>query len=83
VTGVCSIKAKSAPKKSVALGQTSDLGSLKSMLESAWKGSDDGGQDPEALEASAEEEPLTSGSIHSFRVERLDKASGVIELTKV
>ena len=83
VTGVCSIKPKSTPKKSVALGQTSDLGSLKSMLESAWKGSDDGGQDPEASEASAEQEPLTSGSIHTFRVERLDQANGVIELTKV
>ncbi|MYB53823.1 MAG: S1 RNA-binding domain-containing protein, partial [Acidobacteriia bacterium] len=83
VTGVCSIKPKSAPKKSVALGQTSDLGSLKSMLESAWKGSDDGGQDPEAPAASAEQEPLTSGSIHTFRVERLDKANGVIELTRV
>lgn len=83
VTGVCSIKPKSAPKKSVALGQTSDLGSLKSMLESAWKGSDDDGQGPAAAESSADEEPLTSGSIHTFRVERLDKANGVIELTKV
>ena len=83
VTGVCSIKPKSVSKKSVALGQTSDLGSLKSMLESAWKGSDDGGQGLEASEASAEQEPLTSGSIHSFRVERLDKAKGVIELTRV
>lgn len=83
VTGVCLIKPKSTPKKSVALGQTSDLGSLKSMLESAWKGPDGGGQGPEASEASAEQEPLTSGSIHTFRVERLDKANGVIELTKV
>ena len=83
VTGVCPIKPKSVPKKSVALGQTSDLGSLKSMLESAWKGSDDGGQDPAAPESSAEQEPLTSGSIHTFRVERLDAANGVIELTRV
>ncbi len=83
VTGVCSIKPKSAAKKSIALGQTSDLGSLKSMLESAWKGSDDDGQGPAAAESSGEEEPLTSGSIHTFRVERLDKANGVIELTKV
>lgn len=83
VTGVCLIKPKSAAKKSVALGQTSDLGSLKSMLESAWKGSDDEGQGPAASEAGTEDEPLTSGSIHTFRVERLDKANGVIELTKV
>ena len=83
VTGVCSIKPKSATKKSVALGQTSDLGSLKSMLESAWKGSDDGEQDPALSESSADEEPLTSGSIHTFRVERLDEANGVIELTRV
>lgn len=83
VTGVCAIKPKSVAKKSVALGQTSDLGSLKSMLESAWKGSEDGGEGPAASEASADQEPLTSGSIHTFRVERLDKANGVIELTRV
>lgn len=82
VTGICAIKPKSGSKKNVALGQTSDLGSLKTMLESAWRGTDEGGQPPADSEEIAEQEPLTSGSVHSFRVTRLDRASGVIELAR-
>lgn len=83
VTGICAIKPKSGSKKNVALGQTSDLGSLKTMLESAWRGTDDGGQPPADSEETAEQEQLTSGSVHSFRVTRLDKTTGVIELAPV
>ena len=83
VTGICAIKPKTGSKKNVALGQTSDLGSLKSMLETAWKGSDEGDQTPPATEESADEEPLTSGSVHSFKVTKLDKDSGIIELARV
>ena len=83
VKGICAITPKSSSKKNVALGQTSDLGSLKTMLESAWRGTDGGGQPPADSEETTEEERLTSGSVHSFRVTRLDKANGVIELARV
>ena len=83
VKGICAIAPKSSSKKNVALGQTSDLGSLKTMLESAWRGTDDGGQPPADSEETAGQEPLISGSVHSFRVTRLDKANGVIELARV
>ena len=83
VTGVCAIKPKGSSKKNVALGQTSDLGSLKTMLESAWRGGEEGARSPEEPEEDAEEVPLTPGSVHSFRVTKLDKASGVIELERV
>lgn len=83
VTGICAIKPKSGSKKTVALGQTSDLGSLKTMLESAWRGTDEGAPPPADSEETTEQEPLTPGSVHSFRVTRLDKANGVIELARV
>ena len=84
VTGVCAIKPKSGSRKSVTLGQTSDLGSLKTMLESAWGDSNEGGQPTVASEdASAAQEPLTAGSVHSFKVTKLDKDNGLIELARV
>ncbi len=84
VTGVCAIKPKSGSRKSVTLGQTSDLGSLKTMLESAWGDSNEGGQPTAASEdAGAAQEPLTAGSVHSFKVTKLDKDNGLIELARV
>ena len=76
VRGICSLKAGNTHRKGPALGQTSDLSSLKTMLESAWKGDS----------PPPEEEPsavaLTKGSVHSFKIKRLDAASGTVELAQ-
>ncbi len=85
ISGVCPVKRGRASRKAGKLGQTSDLVSLKSMLESAWKGkpgesaASDGA--PAASQASAA--PLTAGSIHSFRITKLDAAKGLIELAQI
>ena len=77
VQGVCSVKSKprSNSRKATQLGQTSDLSSLKTMLESAWRG------DPNA-ERVSEDDPLTPGSVHSFRITKLDAQNRVIELAR-
>ncbi len=75
IRGRCSTKTSDTGKKSIPLGQTSDLSSLKSMLESAWQGG------PESS-ASAEQIPLTPGSVHSFRIKKLDAEKGSIELSR-
>lgn len=77
IQGVCSVKKKSRSnsRKATQLGQTSDLSSLKTMLESAWRG------DPDT-ERAAEDDPLTPGSVHSFRITKLDARNGVIELAR-
>ncbi len=75
VHAVCNIKPRSTVKKSAPLGQTSDLSSLKSMLESAWKGG------VHALD-DAQEDPLTPGAVHSFKITRLDAEKGAIELAR-
>lgn len=75
VLGVC--PAEQQPQRGRGrpgqLGQTSDLSSLKSMLETAWKGDADGA--PTSRNA-----PLTPGSVHSFRVTKLDARNGIIQL---
>ena len=77
IRGVCSLKKKTRnnAKKGTQLGQTSDLSSLKTMLESAWRG------DPDA-ERDSEDTPLTPGSVHSFRITKIDAQQGVIELAR-
>ncbi len=77
IQAVCSIaKPKANAKKGTALAQTSDLGSLKSMLETAWKGDGDGPDE-------TRQDPLTPGSVHSFRITKLDAENGAIELARV
>ncbi len=84
LTGVCTVATGSADRREVNLGRSSDLGSLKTMLESAWQAP--GGQRPSpgAYEGPTAPilEPLTPGSIHSFRVKTVDIASGTVELTR-
>ena len=76
VRGVCSMEdPKAHAKKDTPLGQTSDLSSLKTMLESAWKGDGDGDEADTS-------EPLTPGSVHSFRITKLDPENGAIELAR-
>ena len=75
VRGICSTKPRGSSRKSAPLGQTSDLSSLKTMLESAWRGS---GQ----AASQAEQVPLTPGSVHSFRIKKLDAEKGSIELSR-
>lgn len=76
VRGVCPVTSpQPSPRKGTPLGQTSDLSSLKSMLESAWKGGPDD-------RAPRREEPLTQGSVHSFRVTRVDAENRAIELAR-
>ena len=76
VQGICSLKAGNIHRKGPALGQTSDLSSLKTMLESAWKGD---GPAPEGEQAAV---TLTKGSVHSFKIKRLDTTSGTVELAQ-
>ncbi len=81
LSGVCVVKARSSAKKSIALGQTSDLGSLKSMLESAWKGADGmESEEPPPPSDDDEPDPLVPGAVLSFKVKKVDPASGIIEL---
>ncbi len=75
VRGVCAVKSRRNPRKSTPLGQTSDLSSLKSMLETAWKGDESDGP-------TASQEPLTPGSVHSFRITRIDIERGAVELAR-
>lgn len=76
VRGVCSTKESSnTGRKNVPLGQTSDLSSLKSMLESAWRGGPDS-------PSTAKQVPLTPGSVHSFKIKKLDAENGSIELSR-
>ncbi len=76
VHAVCATKKpRSVSRKGVQLGQTSDLSSLKTMLESAWKGGPEAGPDDR-------EDPLTPGSVHSFRITKLDAERGAIELAR-
>ena len=77
VRGICTLKAGNTHRKGPALGQTSDLSSLKTMLETAWKG--DG--PPPSGESSAV--ALTKGSVHTFKIKRLDAASGIVELDQI
>ena len=76
VHAFCKIQPKGTPKKSESLGQTSDLSSLRSMLEEAWHG------DGDAF-AGSSEGSLTPGSVHTFKITRLDKKKGIIELATV
>ncbi len=76
VQGICSLKTVNIQRKGPALGQTSNLSSLKTMLESAWKGDE---PDPSGEPSVA---PLTTGSVHSFKIKRLDAASGTVELAQ-
>ena len=74
VRGICPLRSDGAQHKGPALGQTSDLSSLKTMLESAWKGDrEDGSEEPTGGQ-------LTAGSVHSFRITRVDASKGIIEL---
>ena len=84
LTGVCTVAAGNADRRDASLGQTSDLGSLKGMLESAWKAPGGQRRSPVAHEGPTAPilEPLTPGSIHSFRVKTVDAASGTVELTR-
>lgn len=75
VRGVCAVKSRRNLRKSAPLGQTSDLSSLKSMLETAWKG--DGSDSRTASQA-----PLTPGSVHSFKITRIDIERGAVELAR-
>ena len=75
VRGVCQTSPGSQTRKSVPLGQTSDLSSLKTMLESAWNETESG--------EGADQEPLKTGAVHSFRIKKLDAESGSIELARV
>ena len=76
VKGVCSTRPSESQKKSMPLGQTSDLSTLKSMLESAWR-------DESAESTAAKEAPLTPGSVHSFRIKKLDVDNAKVELSRV
>lgn len=76
VRGVCTIKPHGQAKKGVMRGQTSDLSSLKSMLESAWK---EGDEEP----SDSAEQPLTPGSVHQFKITKLNAEAGTIELVQV
>lgn len=76
VRGICPLKSGGAPSKGPALGQTSDLSSLKTMLESAWKGDrEDGSEESDG-------EQLRAGAVHSFRITRVDASKGIIELAQ-
>ena len=76
IRAVCATSREGAgAKKGSALGQTSDLSSLKTMLESAWKGGPEG-------PGGGAEDPLTPGSVHSFRITKLDARNGSIELAR-
>ncbi len=75
VRAMCSLDdTPPSDSKESALGQTSDLSSLKSMLETAWQGDEN---DPDGKQA-----PLTPGSVHSFRIARVDEEKGKIELSR-
>lgn len=74
VRGICPLKSGGAPQKGPALGQTSDLSSLKTMLESAWKGDREDGSEEQAGEQ------FRAGAVHSFRITRVDASKGIIEL---
>ena len=75
IRGVCSTKTPDTGRKKAPLGQTSDLSSLKSMLESAWRGGPDS-------PSTAKQVPLTPGSVHSFKIKKLDAEKGSIELSR-
>ena len=75
VRGICSTKTPDTGRKKTPLGQTSDLSSLKSMLESAWRGGPDS-------PSTAKQVPLTPGSVHSFKIKKLDAEKGSIELSR-
>lgn len=76
VRGICVLQSGGTPEKGPALGQTSDLSSLKTMLESAWKG----GREDSPEDQSGE--TLRAGSVHSFRITRVDASKGIIELAQ-
>lgn len=76
VRGICPLRSSGAPQKGSALGQTSDLSSLKTMLESAWKGDREDGSEEQLGE------DLRAGSVHSFRITRVDASKGIIELAQ-
>lgn len=76
VRGVCRSEPQPRSRKDVALGQTSNLSSLKSMLESAWNDEADGSQ-------SGPQQPLKKGAVHTFRIKKLDAESGSIELDRI
>lgn len=77
VRGVCSMRTNPSrrPGRANQLGHTSDLASLKTMLESAWRG-DPGSAQGERQAA------LTPGSVHSFRITKLDAQKGEIQLAR-
>ena len=77
VRGVCPIKpkARARSRKSTQLGQTSDLTSLKAMLESAWSTGAEGTQ-------AKDDAPMTPGSVHRFRITKLDDQEGLIQLAR-
>ncbi len=74
VTGICPLKAKAGSPQSRSGSVAADLSSMTSMLEAAWKG---GGK-----ERKTAAEPLTAGSIHTFRIAKLNTARGLIELAR-
>ena len=74
VRGVCQASPASPTQKSAPLGQTADLSSLKTMLESAWRDTESGER--------ADQEPLKAGSVHTFRIKKLDAETGSIELAR-
>ncbi len=86
ITGVCRVPARDVGSQTTTLDQTSDVGSLKSMLETAWKGPENRTPGPPSAQApgpATGEEPMTPGSIHSFRVTGVDTAQRTIELSRV
>ena len=76
VHGICSTRGPgSGNPRGTPLGQTSDLSSLKTMLESAWAGR-------ERTSSASSRDPLAPGSVHSFTVKRMDAETGAIELSR-
>ncbi len=73
VTGTCPLKAKAGSGQDRS-GAATDLSSMTSMLEAAWKGGDGARKNAS--------EPLTVGSVHTFTITKLGAAQGLIELTQ-
>jgi small subunit ribosomal protein S1 len=71
VRAVCAMGGEGAGAGAAAGGGKVDLSSLKSMLESQWKGAAGGG---------GKREPARAGQVRSFRIVRLDPAQKKIEL---
>jgi small subunit ribosomal protein S1 len=70
VRAVCAMGGEGSGSGADSGGGRVDLSSLKSMLESQWKGAAGGGT----------REPARAGQVRSFRIVRLDPAQKRIEL---